>query len=118
MPLPWIPAENPLRNRRGIDMRGVLLSTAVLALMLGAGGALGQAQPQETSQPTATSATTGPASIPDAASKVICRPVVVDGMVIHGREACHTQSEWDAIRQHNRQQVDQIQLNNLTMQPH
>jgi hypothetical protein len=99
-------------------MHGVLSSTAVLALMLGASDALAQAQPQETSQPTATSATTGPAASTDMAGRVICRPVVVNGMVIHGRQACHTQVEWDSIRQHNRQQLDQIQLNNLTMQPH
>lgn len=99
-------------------MRGVLFSTAVFALMLGASSAFGQAQPQETSQPAATSATTGPASSSDTASKLICRPVVVDGMVVRGRQACHTQSEWDSVRQHNRQQLDQIQLNNLTMQPH
>ena len=98
-------------------MRAVLSSAAVLALMLGANSAFGQAQPQEMSQPTATSATTGPASSTDTA-KVICRPVVVDGMVIHGRQACHTQAEWDSARQHNRQQLDQMQLNNLTMQPH
>lgn len=99
-------------------MRSVLLSTAVFALMLGASSAVGQAQPQETSPPTATSATTGPASGTDTAGQVICRPMVVNGMVIHGRQACHTQAEWDSIRQHNRQQMDQMQLNNLTTQPH
>ena len=108
--------ENPFRHCRGVNMRIVFVSTAALAVALCASNALAQAQPQELSQPTTTSATTGPGTNP--AGQLICRPVVYEGMVVQNKQDCHTQREWDSIRQRHRQQVDQLQLNNLTMQQH
>jgi hypothetical protein len=99
-------------------MRIVLVSATALALVLGAGNAFAQAQPQEMSQPTTTSATTGPGNSSDPAGKLICRPVVYEGMVMAGKQDCHTQKEWDVIRYRNQQTVNSAQMRGLTSSPH
>ena len=99
-------------------MRIVFASTAALAVMLGAGSAFAQAQPQEMSQPTTNPETTGPDSNAATANQLICRPVVHEGMVIRSQQNCHTQREWDEIRYRNQTTLNNAQLRGLTSSPH
>ncbi len=100
-------------------MRVLFASTAALALMLGAGSAFAQAQPQEMSQPTTNPETTGPGSNAAATTnQLICRPVVHEGMVIRSQQNCHTQREWDEIRYRNQATLNNAQLRGLTSSQH
>jgi hypothetical protein len=99
-------------------MRIVLASAAALALMMGAGSAFAQAQPQELSQPTTNPDTTGSSSSADTANKLICRPVFHEGILIRSKQNCHTQREWDEIRYRNQSTLNNAQLRGLTSSPH
>jgi len=97
-------------------MRIVLASIPAFALMLCAGSAFAQVQPQEISQPGNNPATTGPGtSDAEAGQRIICRPFSHEAMVIWDKHNCHTQREWDVIRYRNRQAVDAVQRRALTM---
>jgi hypothetical protein len=96
-------------------MRIVLASLPAFALMLGAGSAFVQAQPQEISQPGSNPATTGPGiSGAEAGNRIVCRPFSHEGMVIWDKHNCHTLREWEIIRYRNGQAVDEVQRRALT----
>ena len=99
-------------------MRNVIASTAFLALTLSASSAFAQAQPQELSQPTTNPDTTGSSSSADTASKLICRPVFHEGILIPSKRNCHTQREWDEIRYRNQSTLNNAQMRGLTSSPH
>jgi hypothetical protein len=95
-------------------MRNVLASTTAL-LLLGTGAAFAQAQPQGLSQPTTTPASTSTPA--DAASgQKICKMMYHNGSLVR-TQTCHTKAEWEAVRQRNRQEVEQQQMRGLTSAP-
>ena len=94
-------------------MRIVLTST--IALLLGTGAAFAQAQPQGLSQPTTAPAST--ATPADAANnQKICKMMYHNGSLVR-TQTCHTKAEWEAVRQANRQEVEQQQMRGLTSAP-
>jgi hypothetical protein len=86
------------------------------ALLLGTGACFAQAQPQGLSQPTTTPASTSTPA--DAANNQnICKMMYHNGSLVR-TQTCHTKAEWEAVRQANRQEVEQQQMRGLMSSPH
>jgi hypothetical protein len=85
-------------------MRALFFAAIVAAVPLSPLAALA-----EDSQPA-------PQAAPAEDSKLICRQIVHQGMV--ARTECHTQRQWDSLREYNQRQLRETQQRGLLSNPH
>jgi hypothetical protein len=76
---------------------------AYIALLLGSGPALAQADP------AATPTQAAPAAQTKIADRVICQRVEEIGSRLGGKRVCMTQQQWDEQRRHTREDFEEAQ---------
>jgi Spy/CpxP family protein refolding chaperone len=88
---------------KGEEMRALLFATIAAASLLALAVSADNSQPPQ------------PSTSGDDA-KLICRQIVHQGMV--ARTECHTQRQWDSLREYNQRQLRETQQRGLLSNPH
>ncbi|HEX3944077.1 MAG TPA: hypothetical protein VHW69_08320 [Rhizomicrobium sp.] len=97
-------------------MRNLLLSTAIIFMSIGFGGAAAVAQPQPLSQSAASADASNAPNAGDN-NRLICRLLYHNGALIR-TPACHTKIEWDRMRLVTEREIEGIQIRSFTTKPH
>jgi len=90
-------------------MRTLIPSVTALALGLGAAAAVAQDQQPRVAPQTASAAA-------PSGDKMICRYMYHQGTLVR-TQTCHTQHEWDALRNYNQRQITEAQQRGMTSSP-